>query len=319
MNIAATTWLAFGRILEVLNTYANLLLVVITATYVWLTWRNLKALQRASLRERALRHLDDIKRDVVQPVLKWLESEATRKLKGLPQPQLILVKTAAIPRTKPALGEPDYDWRRQLDHALEDPRVISGELFSHVKQIHFPKQLYEFEAFVGTLRQAASDSAAFARECADRIASSTGLQRAAATDNVGEAADSDTLVEVCFRDMVAGRPRPQIGMQVPAAGALQVHDIYSGRPLGRGLTAPTKAWVEGGVALFEDQWAKSGLPQRIRSLLETAASVHRTFEGLEFTYALPGDCEYIGGRGPGLFQRVWLRLGFPRTDRSRLK
>jgi hypothetical protein len=302
-----TTWAAFGGILEVLNRYASLLLVVITATYVWLTWKNLKALQRASLRDRELRHLDDIKRYVVQPAIKWLESEAVHKLQGGIFP-LILVKTTPVPRTRPALGEPDYDWARQLNHTLEDPPVISGQLFSHVKQIHFAGQLHEFEAFVGTLRQAASDCAEFGRDCAGKIAASTALQRAAVTESVGEAADSDTLVEVCLRDIMAGRPRPQIGMQVPAAGALQVDDIYSRRLLGRGLTGPTNAWVEGGVALIRDRWAKSGLPERIEHLLETACAVHRTFEGIEFTFALPGDCEYIGGRSPGVLKRVWGRL-----------
>ena len=52
---------------HLLNNYANLLPAVLTATYVWLTWRNLKALQRASQREPELRHLDEIKCKVARP------------------------------------------------------------------------------------------------------------------------------------------------------------------------------------------------------------------------------------------------------------
>jgi hypothetical protein len=296
------------RVIDTLNRYANLLLVVITAAYVWLTWRTLKALQRTSLREREVSHIDDIKRYVVRPVIAWLESQAVPKLRDGLQLPLVLVKAVSVPRTRAGLGEPQCDWRLELTHTFEDPHVTSHELFAHVAQIHFPKQLREFEAFTGGLRQLASDCAAFSRNCADKIADSTRLRRSPAAANAPEFADSDTLVEVCLRDTIAGMPKPQVGFESPAAGALQVNDIYHGRALGKGLTEPTKVWAEAGVAYFQEQWAKSKLPERIRDLSEAADAVHRTFEGLEFTFVLPSDCEYIGGRNPSLLMRAWRTL-----------
>ncbi len=62
-----------------LNDYANLLLVItnlvlviITAVYVWLTWHSLKALREGSLREREALHLQEIKDSVIQPIVEWI-------------------------------------------------------------------------------------------------------------------------------------------------------------------------------------------------------------------------------------------------------
>ncbi len=85
-------------------------------------------------------------------------------------------------------------------------------------------------------------------------------------------------------------------MTVPAAGALEVRDTYSNKLLGKGFTEPTNAWAKGGIALVQEGWADGVLHQRIASLLDVAAGVHQSLEALEFTYDLPRDCDYIGGR-----------------------
>src|SRR5207302_319298 len=100
-------------LLKFLNQYANLLLVLITAIYVWLTWRNLNALQRASLRGRELRHLDDIKRYVIRPATKWLDAVVSTLNGNFP---LIQLKTVAHPKPNVALGEQPYYYLRRLDH-----------------------------------------------------------------------------------------------------------------------------------------------------------------------------------------------------------
>jgi len=301
-------WADFGRILEALNRYANLLLVFITATYVWLTWRTLKALQRSSQRERELKHLEDIKQHVVRPLIQWLDQEAEFKLKG--NSPVLQVKTCAVPKANVAIGEWAWDYLRQLDHTLTDSWAFSSDLYSHARGVHFPEQMANFEAFLGELRQLGSDFVVFTRECADKIAASTSLRRAAVVDSLPEGADSDSLVEVCLRDLIMGRPVPQLGYQAPAAEALQLNDALIARPLGRGPTERVKDWVEGGVALIQEGWAKRSLGGRIGRLLAVAADVHQALERLEFTYGLPQDCEYIGGKAPGPF----ISRGRPRHD-----
>lgn len=282
------------QFLDWFNRYANLLLVFVTGSYVWLTWQNLKALQRASLRERELRHLEDTKRSVVYPLIEWIDSEAVQKLSG--RSPLIQVKTLVVPKLTAPLGEGSYDFPRQLDSTLNEPKGISSALFMHAREIHFRKQLSEFEAFLATLRQFSSDCVTLARNCADRSASSTSLQRATADDRVPEAADSDALVEICLRDILVGHPKAQIGFNSPVAGALQVSDRVSGRVIGKGPSDAVRSWVESGVARVQDEWARSGLRGKIEALLNDAANVRRTLEAVVFTYDLHGDCEYVGGR-----------------------
>lgn len=301
-----TTGETLGRVIDALSRYANLLLVVITSAYVWLTWRNLKALQRASLRERELRHLEDIKNNVVRPFIRWLDEVAVPALKG--NILLVEVKWPAVPKPKVTLGEFPYEFPRQLDCAISKPEMTCGGLFLHAKQAHFTAQLGESEKFLGALWQLTSDFTALARKCAKRIADLTSLPRATETGNPPEFADSDTLVEVCLRDYLAGRPTPQIGMQVPAPGGLEVRDTYRAKVLGKGPTEPTKAWVEKGDEMVRELLAKSGLLERVGQLLDVAGAVRRTLEELEFTYDLPSDCEYVGGATLGPFKRIWRRL-----------
>ncbi len=281
--------------LDWLNRYATLLLVIVTTIYVWLNWRNLKALQRASLREREQLHLEDIKRYVVRLLIKWIDSEPAQKLSG--QSPLIQVKTVAVANPTAPLGAWSYDYPRVLDSTLNEPKEISTPLFLHTRGAHFRAQLCEFEAFLTRLRQIVSDCVALAKDCADRSASSTSLPRVAPTDDrLREAADSDTLIEICLRDIMLGHPKPQIGFQSTDAGALQVRDAFSGRMIGKGPAEVVRSWAESGVARVQDDWARSGLRGKMETLLNDAAVIRRTLEAVEFSYALPGDCEYVGGR-----------------------
>jgi hypothetical protein len=280
-------------VLDFLNRYANLLLVLVTATYVWLTWHNVKALQKASLRERELRHLGDIKQHVVRPLMEWIVSEAVMRLSG--RTPLIQVKTVQVQKPTAPLGEWSYDLLRQLDSCLEEPRGISGALLSHAKEAHFSTKLSEFEAFEKTVRKVICDCVTLARDCADRSSGSTTLRRVAIDDRVPEAADSDFLVEVCLRDLLLGRPKPLIGFNSPSTGILEVRDGHTGTVIGRGSEGVVRSWAESGVARVHDDWARSGMRDRIHVAISDAAKVRQTLEAVEFTYALPGDCEYVGG------------------------
>ena len=58
----------FSGFLDLLNRYSNILVALATLVYVVLTYRMLRALRRESTRELRLRHLQDIKEKVVQPL-----------------------------------------------------------------------------------------------------------------------------------------------------------------------------------------------------------------------------------------------------------
>jgi hypothetical protein len=186
--------------------------------------------------------------------------------------------------------------------------IDRSDLYSHSRLAHFPSELTQLEAFVARERQLLSDLLAFAKSCADEIALTTKLPRRPASENVPDAADTEIFVEICIRDLLLGKASPEIEFSPSTHGVLYVGDGYVARPIGKGATEPTKAWVENGVSHFHDRWKQSGLRERIDGLLAEAAAVRVALERMEFTQALPHDCEYVGGKGPGLFKRAWYRL-----------
>ncbi len=299
----------FAQVLKSLNENANLLLVIITTVYVWLTWRTLKALQRASLRDRELRHLEDIKQHVVRPLIQWLNDEAVARLKGTNL--FVQVRTVQVLRPNAAFGEPLYDFPRKLEHTLSEPRAISHDLLRHSKELHFAQELGKFEEFLTAMRKLADDSATFARKCADLVAASTSIRRDAVAGKPSEqAVDSDYFVEVCLRDLLLGKPIPKVSITPSSDGTVgvEVYDAYVHRLLGKGPRELLTAWVKGGADLLREQWKGSGTPERIERLLGRATGVRQTLEGLEFTYYLPGDCEYVGGTRLGVWNRVRRRF-----------
>lgn len=213
-----------------------------------------------------------------------------------------------IPRPNAAVGERTYDYQRQLVCQLLDPPAYRGGHFSHSKLSHFPNELSQFEAFLAGEQQFLSDLLVFARSCADEIALSTKLPHRAASENVPDAADAEILVEICIRDTFLGKATPEIEFNVPAPGVLYISDGYIARPIGKGATEPTRAWVEKAVARFRDRWKQSGLRERMDGLLEEATALHAALEHIEFTQALPHDCGYVGGKGPRFFKRMSYRL-----------
>ncbi len=98
------------RIAFYLNQYANLLmvfatviLVSLTAIYVRLTSRTLTALKEASLREREALHFQEIKDNVIRPILSWISGTVFERFTGKgPTFSLFQVVTTGNPGSSPA-------------------------------------------------------------------------------------------------------------------------------------------------------------------------------------------------------------------------
>jgi hypothetical protein len=294
---------ALAQLLNFLDHYSNLLLAALTAMYVVLTWRSLTALRRASLGDRETRHLEDMKRTIVRPLTGWLDEEAVSKLKGISP--LIQVRTVAVFKTSADLGEQAYEYPRKLEHTISDPRGISWDLLNHAKEFHFAQQLETFSQFRKAVQELAVDCASFARRCADEIAASTDIPRGLVVDNLPQVADSDSLVEVCLRDFMLGRPNPEINMRFGEYGAFEVLDNFTPRLLGKGTQVATEDWVRSGVKHVRERWNASGLVGGIEHILVLAKQVRPAIDLLEFTYLLPGDCDYVGGVRHNSLKRLW--------------
>lgn len=286
-----------------LKDYANVLVALATLMYVVLTYRMLRALRRQSTRELRLRHLEDIKSQVVEPMLQWIESKAIPVLKG--EQNLVFVTSAPIQREKVALGEPVFDFRRELAVQINPGDARRGHLFVHARDIHFRKELSAAEFLIAELDGFLSDCLALAKNWADEMASATTLVRGPASTQ--EFADSDYFAALSLK-CLAGQVSPQLRVNVPAPGGLEIFDSYTSTQIARGPTEVTRSWHENAWKVAREGWQGSGFARRLKELLTEAALVGELVSRLRLTYDLKGDCEYIGGRDPGRVKRLWQRL-----------
>jgi hypothetical protein len=175
-----------------LNQYANLLMVFVTvilvsltAVYVRLTSRTLTALKEASLREREALHFQEIKDNVIRPILSWIGGTVFERFTGK-GPHLLTISG-------------DYDGKsRQFSSTVDDPFMarhrlttpsdpdvpdpltmwdsteggrISAFLFDEAKRDHFSRELPEFDRVLEEVRQLTGAFILFANESAKDIAS----------------------------------------------------------------------------------------------------------------------------------------------------
>ncbi len=290
--------------LEWLKDYANVLVALATLVYVVLTYRMLKALRRESTRELRLRHLEDIKSQVVKPIHKWIESRAIPVLKG--QGDLLGVGSTPIQRQNVELGEPAFEYRRELVLQISPQDLKRSHLFFHAKEMHFSKELARAENFLGDFEKLLSDCLTITKSWADAIAKATPLSRVSGTSGPQEGADPDFFAALYLKSLAGGR-EPEVRVNIPAPGGMEIFDNYSGTLIARGPTEVIRSLHHNAKKVANDGWQKSGLGQRFQDLLRVASVVSNYVGRLELTYDLKGDCEYVGGRNPGRINRLWNR------------
>jgi len=176
---------------QILNQYANLLmvfvtmlLVLLTGIYVRLTSRTLKALEQASLREREARHLQEIKDEVIQPIISWIRETVFERFTGK-APELLTTSGGYDGRPRQVCHTIDDPfWARTHLATPSDPDVpellatwistesgrVSMFLYNHSKQAHFPRELSEFDRLFENVKQLTGALISFANESAKEIA-----------------------------------------------------------------------------------------------------------------------------------------------------
>ena len=304
---------AIHRLALLLNQYANLLLAVITAAYVWLTGRSVKALRQASFREREARHLQEIKDNVAQPILSWIEGTIGHRFVG-GSPEILIVEGAsdAIPRQISHTVDDPFTARRRLPTPRElegpDPLAtwestevgrISRFLYHHAKRDHFPKELGAFDPFLEEVRHLTADIISFANERSERITSSEipWATRSADENSMSEVASPWQLTAECIRSFLQGKNDPDIREQhVPP-----FYSFYG--TLNRLIVKSTQRekperWLKHSSEEIRTRWHDSDLPKRVRRLLSTAEGVRQSMQHILFTHSLDVDCELVSGKKP---------------------
>ena len=260
----------------------------ITLAYVILTSKMLRAMRRDSLREHRFRHLDDIKANVVQPLLSWLDSFAIPPLDGSALP--IIAADTPIPRPDAPLGDINIHYRRHLEPPRSVKAGLQVGLFKHAKEHHFRAELSALEEFEGREKELLAEMAAIGRECADAIATMTTLQRGSSSSG-GTYVDSDFFVAACFKDFLAGI-RSQATRVEMMGGNLQLFHSHGGN-FANGPRDQIEEWWKSAAAAVTNCWKKNDFAVRAKELTAEAHAVGEHIRGLEFTYDLRGDCGYI--------------------------
>lgn len=315
---------SFARLL---NQYANLFLVVITTVYVSLTWRTLRALQQASLREREARHLQEIKEQVIEPIVSWISMTVFGRFAGISPGLLTVVggyggKPRQISQT---VDDPFRAMRHLVTFAdppdAPDPLVgwtslehgrIPRSLYDHAKQNHFTEQLREFDRLLEDVEQLTGTFVVFANECIKeiaKIAEGSGircLQLETDELNLEGTAFPHQLVADCVHSLLGTGQVP--GIEVRDLGSNpklygmhlgQSNPVAKGRQQGR-----LKHWCELGLEDIRKRWGAGDLPERVRNLLRDADGVRGKIAYLRFTHSLGVDCELVSGKKRRM-RRFW--------------
>jgi hypothetical protein len=271
-------------VLDWLNRYANLLLAIITAIYVYLTWKTLKALERSNLKDREAQHLTDIKTQVVSPILQWLEISVLERLRGRGQygdPAMIMGGLQHCSQASQYIQRQIYPANLLIDGFSPDLYAASQ---------HFP-QLRKYNALRAMMEQLLGAFAEFGNKCCVDIRQLTPLPPYTG-DRSKDLIDCEGIVLFFLRETIAG-VEPKFYIAAEHTGSTIVTSAYSSEVLARGPDEEIRHWLEKSREVIEKRWSDSRLRERIQRTLDDAEKLRDSIRQVELTYALSGRCKYI--------------------------
>jgi hypothetical protein len=300
-----------SRVGYFLNYYANLLLVLVTAIYAWLTWRSLKAFRESTLRDREARHLEDIKNYVIQPIVSWINLTARDRFAGGRSPELLCVASG-------------LDGGRRVSHTVDDPFVgrrrlivpgdpdflnqlatwdstetgrVSLFLYIHAKRRHFRPQLTKFDRFLDDVIKLTGDVVSLANTCAeDLLGSEVPQARNSEEENkLPEWANPQLLAVACIESLLLGKSRPSTEVRSFPGFHLLV-DAHNGSLAKATEAAKLKNWSYLAFEKVRDRWECLKLSESVQNLLKDASNVRQYVGQLMFTQTLGVDCELVSGK-----------------------
>lgn len=290
----------------------NILLVIVTTAYVWLTWQTLKALQKTSLREREARHLEDIKSAVIQPIVMWIAETVVGRFTGREPPLLVPASENENARRQLVHQVDDpLTARHRLVMARENPKLpdsiatwestdpgrISKFLFDHAKRNHFA-QLHLFDRLLRDVAELTGAIVDFANECANHLTHSKipSATTANAEKSMTEWSNPHLIAAECIHAFLRGEQAPQLYDQ----DSLRSDGTFMSLANTHGQTVALarkseelRKWRDSAVATMRERWTTSGLPERVNNLLHAAGSVRSQIDQLNFTQSLATDCDLV--------------------------
>ncbi len=299
---------AIHCVLRFLNQYSNLLLVLVTIAYVWLTQRTLRALKEASLREREALHLEEIKLRVINPILTWIDGTVLARFTGQ-TPRLLTIDGGSdgMPREVGSTVDDPFTSRRRLvspdipndlsTWTSTDSNRVSKFLYEHTKREHFANELKQFDGLSDELRTLIGRFTSFANDCAANLPDSELPRLPNGTDPnaMSEWTNPWLLVIECIHAFQVGRNDPRLEIRTYS-------DWCNLETPGHQTVAKSKdpeklaQWCGTGVRDIRARWEASNFPEETSRLLRSADSVRRNLEQLLFTHSLGVNCDLVGGK-----------------------
>jgi hypothetical protein len=294
-----------------LNYYANLLLVLITAVYAWLTWRSLRALRESTLRDREARHLQDVKDQVLQPIVSWIDDSVLDRFTGRKSPQLLAISTGS-------------DGKRQICHTVQDPFIgrqrlrvpgdpdvldplatwdstengrISEFLYEHAKRNHFRRELSGFGQLLEDVRKITGTVVSLANRGAEDIVGSEIPQARNIDDEnkLSEYTNPHLLAAACVESLLLGKSRPTTEIR-SFPGFYILVDAHNAS-LAKAINADKlKLWCELAFEKVRGCRESIELSEAVRQLSMDASTVRQTVGQLMYTQTLGVDCELVSGK-----------------------
>ncbi|MGH9708298.1 MAG: hypothetical protein ACRD5R_16205 [Candidatus Acidiferrales bacterium] len=277
--------LTYPAWLEAFNHYSNLLLVVVTLAYVVLTWRSNRALRESQSRVARSHHLEDIKANVVTPLLNWLE-EAISCLSA--------IGTRYLTDVQPISDSHNISIGYRLCPRRIQVENLSGELLDDASEHHFPEELSQYKAFQQVLENLFDDIYEFSNECCEEIRRFVALPHLTSINRNGKFESIEELVHACLLPILAGvEPFFNLrGASPDAEKAVFIHTYPAA--IAADSEENIKRWLPEAIQLIKDQWKAKKFPRRIADMKEDAASLRGAVQSVGFMQEIPGNCKYIG-------------------------
>jgi hypothetical protein len=304
-------WNIVLKIVHSLNSYANLVLVLITTAYAWLTWRSLKAFRESTLRDREARHLEELKANVIQPIVSWITSTVFGRFTGQ-TPELLAVSGCYGAKQRQFCHTVDdpFSARTHLstpaDSDVPDPLTtwsstesgrISRFLYEHTRTAHFPAEMREFDNLLVEMRKLTAAFLFFANDAAKALASCEIPVSLCPEDenSMSEWVSPHLLAAACIESLLAGEPTLKVHFQTFPGS--QVLCNARNQPIAKVIHQDkVERWRQLGFEEVRTRWESENLPERVRSLLRTAGIVRQNIDELMFTHSLGVDCDLVSGK-----------------------
>ncbi len=269
-----------------LNEYANLLLVILTAVYVVLTWRSLQELRASQTRIARTQHLSDIKEYVVAPLQRWLQ-EVLDTLSGTGTRPLTLIQAISGENNLP-VGIELYPQRIPIDN-------LSEHLLEDAAKIHFREELKQYNAVRQILESLFRDICASSKECCVELRKSATLPRLASVNRTGNFESFEELVHGCLPYLLIGiDPHDRLHYtNVEARTCVFIHTQIAA--VAADSQENIDRWLPEAIQTVKDEWREKKFTSRITDVRESAQSLQKAIQSISFVQEIPGKCKYIGG------------------------